>query len=321
MFNNSNSGKFFFSILTAIIVGVGSAFIGIEGFEKVIAYSRIANTSDSNISDEEDMEDPTFIKNFSRAFIYSALETEIIDELENIFIDIKDEISALAYSVIDMEKNNVILEKDSERLLPIASVTKLATAVVAKQVLSGDKQVEITKNILNTEGNTARFRLGEKFKVNELFYPLLMVSSNDAAEALAQAYNRKEFIKKMNDWANSIGAYRTYFHDPSGLSKENVSTAKDIAIIAKWIKEKYPEILDITLTKSKTIRTHTWTNPTHFLNLSVYEGGKNGYTPEAKLTSVSIFSIGEPKKLYSVVLLGSKQRDEDMLTVLNKALK
>ena len=158
-------------------------------------------------------------------------------------------------------------------------------------------------------------------RVGELLYPLLMVSSNDASEALARTYGRRDFIKAMNDWVQSIGAYQTYFADPSGLSPSNVSTAKDMAIIASAIYRDHPEIFQISAEKTQTVRVHTWTNPTHFLNLSSYAGGKNGYTTEAGRTSVSIFSISTPgsdrKTPYAVIVLNSRDRDRDVLELLD----
>jgi D-alanyl-D-alanine carboxypeptidase len=346
---------FFYSIMTAVVVGVGLAYGGIFGIQfaskhtpRLIAAAvpgphvesgdatdkttpktsqKLANEAAQvgNIVDEEDA-DPTFISKFSRGFTYTAAALESEDKVEELLLTaVNPKISAIAYSVSSLDKGNTLVAKDDERLLPIASVTKLVTAVVAKKVFDENDTIEITSKELSTEGNSGKLRLGEKYKVKEILYPLLMVSSNDAAEAIAQTYDslhtKGAFVREMNNWTNSIGAYRTYFKDPSGLSPSNVSTAYDITIIAKWIKENQPDIFDITLTKTKTIRTHTWVNPTHFLNLSSYDGGKNGYTTEANLTSVSLFSFGSPKRYYSVVLLGSKQRDADTLAVLNKALK
>ncbi len=328
-----SGSQFFISIFSALIVGVGLAYGGI--FASQIASRPVAAHNESlslsafteiseEISHEEDEEDPTFISRFSRGLMYSA-EESVESEGESLTSVTNPSVSALAYSVQSLDKGNVLVEKDADRLLPIASVTKLITAVVAKKLLDEDTMIKITSRMLSTEGNTGKLRIGEKFKVKEILYPLLMVSSNDAAEALAQSYDAThgtgKFVKEMNAWASSIGAYRTYFRDPSGLSAHNVSTAHDISLIAQWIRDNEPDIFDITLTKSKSIRTRTWNNPTHFLNLSSYDGGKNGYTIEAKLTSVSLFSFGSPKRYYSVVILGSTRRDADTLAVLNKALK
>ncbi len=318
--------QFFFSIITALVTGVGVAYIGIMAvslFQKpqIFAFIRSANLSAI----------------FSQRMVYEAhAEEDAGEDLtftgENLTALTSDTtgasdsaISALAYSVQSLDKDNVLVEKDAERLLPIASVTKLITAVLAKKLFNDDDLVTITQKVLDTEGATGKLKLNERYKIKEILYPLLLVSSNDAAEAISQAYDRKKgngaFIKEMNAWVNDIGAYRTYFKDASGLSPQNVSTARDLSIIAKWIKENQPGIFDITLTKAKTIRSHTWVNPTHFLSLSSYTGGKNGYIPEASLTNISLFELGSPKRLYSVVLLGSKARDKDTLGVLNKAVK
>ena len=83
--------------------------------------------------------------------------------------------------------------------------------------------------------------------------PQAMVSSNDAAEAFARKYGRANFVKAMNNFTQEIGAYATYFADPTGLSKNNVSTANDLAIIVDWIRKNDPDILDITLQKTKKL--------------------------------------------------------------------
>jgi D-alanyl-D-alanine carboxypeptidase len=145
-----------------------------------------------------------------------------------------------------------------------------------------------------------------------------MVSSNDAAEALAQDYGRAQFIAKMNEFAQYIGAYRTSFADPSGLSEKNVSTASDIALILEWLRKNDPGVIAVTMLKTKTVRTHTWTNPTHFLSWSNYAGGKNGYTDEANRTGAALFTIGKAKDIYAVVILGSSARDADMIKLLGK---
>jgi D-alanyl-D-alanine endopeptidase (penicillin-binding protein 7) len=206
----------------------------------------------------------------------------------------------------------------SEFICAIASLTKLATAVVARKLIGADERVTITRDIMATYGNTAYFQVGETFKASDLLYPLLMVSSNDAAEALAQDYGRVQFIRAMNDWAQSIGAYRTYFADPSGLSAKNVSTAGDIALMLEWIRTHDTTIIETTVLKSKTIRSHTWLNPTHFLSWSYYVGGKNGYTDEANRTGASLFAMGKNKNIYAIVVLGSSNRDADVVKLLGK---
>lgn len=230
----------------------------------------------------------------------------------------EDRITADAYIVKNLSTDTVWTEYDPDRLLPVASLTKLVTAVIARRLIKPETKIEITPQIIITFGNTAGFRAGEIFTASDLLYPLLMVSSNDVAEAYARKYGRTAFIKNMNSFAQSIGAYRTYFADPSGLSKANVSTATDLALIIDWIRENDPAILALTTLKSKTIRNHTWVNPTHFLSWSYYLGGKNGYTDEAGRTSSSLFKLGYDKDTYAVIVLGSDNRDADVVRLINK---
>jgi D-alanyl-D-alanine carboxypeptidase len=230
-------------------------------------------------------------------------------------------VTAKAYVAKDLTTGQTVLQNDANRLLPIASLSKLVTAVVARRLIPESSRIAITDAVMKTYGNTASFRAGETFTSSDLLYPLLMVSSNDAAEAYAAHYGRSKFIQAMNDFAQSIGAYRTSFSDPSGLDPRNVSTANDMALILDWIKKNDPTILDITELKAKTIRSHTWINPTHFLSWSYYIGGKNGYLPEANRTNASLFKWGSNGDVYALVVLGSSERDADTLALLNKIKK
>lgn len=328
-----NKESFLFSILTAIAFGltISLILICIIKYSKsiFIKIDKVKNNTASvnNIKDysqNEEDEDQTFISKFSRAYIYSKeYDGEVIEKLQDsLSKEYKQgDITAKSFGVIDLERDITLIEKDSGTNFPIASITKLITAVVAKRLIDEHKIIEITDKILAPSGSSAHLRLGEKFSYDELLYPLLMVSSNDSAEALAQSYGRKDFIKAMNDWVNSIGAYQTYFKDPSGLSKENVSTVHDLVIITKWILEHDPDLFDITTVKTKQVRLHNWVNPTHFLNLTSYAGGKNGYLPEAGRTSLSLWKLGKNKRLYLSIILGSTNRDADTLKILDLSLK
>ena len=317
------------STMTAIIAGIVISVVGILVFEyssnsyktDLILKQENQNQQDQLISNEEY---PVFSYHISNEIIYSSDNNFEIssNSINKAPTKSKKKITALAYSVENLTDDKVVLQNNQYKLLPMASITKLVTAVIAKKFMDQDQLIDITPQMVATYGNEARFRIGEKMTVSELLYPLLMVSSNDASEALAMSYpkGRKEFIKEMNNWTNSIGAYRTYFADPSGLSSGNVSTANDLMIITKWIMKNDIDIINITSNKIKNLRTHTWTNPTHFLNLSIYLGGKNGYTVQANRTGVSIFQIGKSKKVFVVVLLGSSSRDIDTLDLLDEAV-
>ncbi len=255
-----------------------------------------------------------------RAKRYSAVDEEDVinaaaDSLPHTGVA---NVTAKAYSVKNLTRGTIITEKNPYQLLPVASLSKLVTAVVARRYIPDLTRITITKTVTSTYGNTADFKAGETFSAGDLLYPLLLVSSNDAAEAYARYYGRSKFISAMNDFAQSIGAYRTSFADPSGLDPKNVSTANDQALILDWIRKNDPMIIATTELKTKTVRSHTWINPTHLLSLSYYVGGKNGYLPEANRTNASLFKIGNQGDIYSVVVLGSSSRDSDVLTLLKK---
>ncbi len=326
------------SIFTACMTGLALASIGIIGVRYAYGNFFVPQVKDntaltldglvrgtSNVQGEEDEEDPTFVNRFSRVMIYSADSgKETIESAKQSLPSMsRKKITADSYLVVDMTRDASILEKNPEKLLPIASLTKLVTAVIARKYLDQNKMITLDSSTLATYGSEGKLRVGEKIRVEELLYPLLMVSSNDAAEALSRAYpgGKKKFIEEMNTWVGSIGAYRTYFKDPSGLSPFNVSTARDLALITAWIQKNDPEILEITRLKSKSVRIHTWINPTHFLNLTSYVGGKNGYTPEADRTSVALFNLGKYHKPYLIVLLGSSARDNDIIDLLDEAVR
>jgi D-alanyl-D-alanine carboxypeptidase len=318
--------KQFFTVvfggMLAIAVGIGIAYSGSVAWRtlKPKLASIPAFSLSSAVASAVTPTDGTSISGSKRTIRYTASEEEdLINAAAQALPTASDKrITAKAYLLKNLTRGDVTIEHNADQLLPLASLTKLATAVVARKLISADERVTITRDIMSTYGNTAYFQVGETFKASDLLYPLLMVSSNDAAEAFARDYGRAKFIRAMNDWAQSIGAYRTYFADPSGLSPQNVSTVNDIALMLEWIRKNDPTIIETTALKSKTIRSHTWTNPTHFLSWSYYIGGKNGYTDEANRTGASLFALGKNKNVYAVVVLGSNNRDADVVKLLGK---
>lgn len=312
--------KLICTILIACALGVLFAFGIMKGSALIFDALRTPKVVQINIPEEIATSTPNRAVNdpSKEEDPYSIIE-KAVDSLPRAK---KNTVSSTAYIVVDANTGDVVSERAADRALPIASMTKLATIMTAKTILDPDLRVAVTARELSTEGATAKFRLGEQFKVSELFYPLLMVSSNDAAEVLADAYGHRQFIKAMNEWASSIGAYHTYFHDPSGLSKDNVASARDVALIVQWIAMHNPDVLDITHLRTKSIRAHTWTNATHFLNLATYRGGKNGFTDEAGRTGVAVFEVkGKDGRshVYIIVVLNSANRDGDVLQLLEQA--
>ena len=103
-------------------------------------------------------------------------------------------ISAESYLVADAETGEVLLEKNADTVHPMASVSKLLTAIVSKDHIDTRHQAVVSKDSYNTYGAEGELSTGEKILVSDLFYPLLMESSNDAAEVLADDYGRDNFL-------------------------------------------------------------------------------------------------------------------------------
>ena len=143
------------------------------------------------------------------------------------------EIRSAAVLVADANNGEVIFERDAGRVAPIASITKLMTALV---VLDGqqplDEKVEITNDDRwNGKGAHSRLPVGAKLTRGDLLRLALMASENRAALVLARNYpgGKAAFVRTMNAKAKALGMTKTRFDDPSGLSSLNVSSARDLA--------------------------------------------------------------------------------------------
>ncbi len=228
-------------------------------------------------------------------------------------------VSAKAFLVGDLNTGEVIVAKNQEAKFPMASLSKLMTALIAKEIMAPDDLTKINKTVLATSGKNGGLKLGEKIKISDLLYPLLLESSNDAAEALALHFGRESFISKMNETAKGLKMFGTVYEDPSGLSVNNQSTASDIFKLAGYLVKQQPDLLQITTKRSYSNKKHSWSNISQFLGKEGYLGGKSGYTDEAKQTAVSLFSLPLGESGYrpiAITLLQSSDRRKDMENIL-----
>jgi len=184
---------------------------------------------------------------------------------------------------------------------PIASLTKLMTALVTLENADPTTTFKISSEAVATEGEMGSLRVGETLSVETLLYTLLAESSNDAAVALAEnipapnensnatsaADKTKKFVDLMNQKAKSLGLKNTFFDDPSGLSPQNYSCAWDVArLLLEAIQN--PLLRKIMQTRSIDLRSVDGRFNHHLVNtnklLGVIPeiiGGKTGYTEEA----------------------------------------
>ena len=239
-------------------------------------------------------------------------------------INQKPKVSAGAYLVGDLDTGEIIITKNQEEEFPIASVSKLMTALTTTNIMNPDDTAKVSKKALATYGENGNFKLGEKIKITDLIYPLLLESSNDAAEVIAEYFNRDIFLKKMNQNALKLNLAKTAFGDPSGLSAKNKSTVLDMFKLAGYIKKNKPDLFQITTKRSYSNKVHNWFSNNQFLQENGYLGGKSGYTDPALQTVVSLFSLplGETgTRNIAITLLQSKDRFKDVENILKYLTK
>lgn len=231
------------------------------------------------------------------------------------FVNIpKPSIDAAAFLVADIDTGDVYAERNAGTQRSIASVTKLMTALVANETISLDKKVTVPEGALYNPP-IATSTAPKAFLVNDLFYPLLMQSSNGVAESLADYYGTKAFVGWMNGTAKSLGMHSTTFADASGISPDNVSTADDLFRLAFYLAHKKSFVFKITDTAKKDIEsddgaTYKVTNVNAPAFEDPFEGGKAGHTTAAQDTMVSVMSVptdSGPRRI-AVIVLGSQDQ-------------
>lgn len=201
--------------------------------------------------------------------------------------------SAYSYVLMDEVSGRVLLEKNAHVGLPMASTTKIMTALLAIENSQLDEIVKVDERSINIEGSSIYLANDEEISMKDLLYGLMLKSGNDAATAIANhiAGDEEEFVKMMNERARSINALNTNFKNPHGLShKDHYSTAYDLALITR---EAFKHEIFREIVSSKSYRANREKND-YFVNknktLWEYEGGdgvKTGYTMTAGRCLVS----------------------------------
>lgn len=147
------------------------------------------------------------------------------------------DISAKSAVLIEPQCGDVIFEKNANERLPMASTTKIMTAIVVIENAPLDKTVKIEPYMTGVEGSSIYLKVGEELTVKELLYALMLESANDAAVALAYTVGGsiEGFAQMMNDKATTLGLTSTHFENPHGLDSQNhYTTAKELGIIASY---------------------------------------------------------------------------------------
>lgn len=233
---------------------------------------------------------------------------------------------AKAAYVYDINSKKTIYSFNAEESLPLASLTKLMTALTAADLVPSYTVVKIKKEFLtSTTGN--ELYADEEWKLEDLINYSLLISSNEGSKAIASVVGaidlgtdklnigREEFIRKMNVKAKEIGLTKTSFSNESGLDESSTKggaygSAKDVAILMQYISQRYPEL--ISATKYSDYKFTSLDNIVHNGQNTNYEVGvlpgiiasKTGTTPLAGGNLVVVYNTENNHKL-AISILGS----------------
>ncbi len=192
--------------------------------------------------------------------------------------------------VIDQDTQQVLFSKNPDAVLPIASITKLMTAMVVLEAgQSLDEQLSITQDDVDTEkGSGSRLRVGSSLSRGDMLHLALMASENRAANALGRHYpgGLKDFVDAMNRKARSLGMTNTRYAEPTGLSSANQSSAHDLSVLVRAASE-HQLIRELSTTADASVnvgsRSLQFRNTNGLIRNPSWEIGlqKTGYISEA----------------------------------------
>lgn len=203
--------------------------------------------------------------------------------------------SAKSAILMDMDSHRIIYGKDIHAVQSVASISKVMTGIVAIENSDINKKITVGDEVLKAYGSGIYIKPGEKLRIKDLLYGLMLRSGNDAALAIAVAVagDVDSFVNLMNKKAKEIGMNDTEFNNPSGLDEEkgNFSSAYDMALLMSYAM-KNKNFRKITSTENYTLKTnknvYEWRNKNKLLFTYKYiTGGKTGFTKIAKRTLVT----------------------------------
>lgn len=204
--------------------------------------------------------------------------------------------SAKSAILMDMDSHRILYGKDVHYVQTVASISKIMTAICAIENADIDKTITVGDEVLKSYGSGIYVQIGEKIKIKDLLYGLMMRSGNDAALVIAKntSGDVSDFVFLMNKMAKKIGMKDTKFNNPSGLDEDddgNLSSSYDMALLMSYAM-KNKDFRKIVSTKEYTLKTnknvYKWKNKNKLLySYKNITGGKTGFTKKAKRTLVT----------------------------------
>jgi D-alanyl-D-alanine carboxypeptidase (penicillin-binding protein 5/6) len=239
------------------------------------------------------------------------------------------DLTAESVLMYDLSENKILYEKDPTIRRPMASLTKIMTAIIALENQKPDDKYNVIKDDIVGQDSMG-VTPGEVYDFQDLFYGLLLPSGNDAAEVFAHNYplGRAGFVVAMNNKAKALGMLNTHYTNPSGLQGDGdqYTTAFDLLILTRYALSQYPQFAQAVSTYTYIISQTTTHKELDLANetnlLTTYpgvKGVKTGYTPEAGLCLVTYLDYGGHKIIG--IILNSQNRRGEMKSLLDYSLK
>jgi D-alanyl-D-alanine carboxypeptidase (penicillin-binding protein 5/6) len=198
--------------------------------------------------------------------------------------------SAVAALVMDGATGDILFEKNAQTPLPMASTTKIMTALLGVERLRPHEVVQVSPYAASMSPSKLYLRSGELLRADDLLQAILLKSANDASAALAEKISGSEvaFAKLMTRRARELGAEHTHFDNASGLpSDDHYSTAYDLAVILRYAMQRpdFAEIMQMKTASVESLGGRVWLIRNHNRLLWSYPGalgGKTGWTRAAR---------------------------------------
>lgn len=283
-------------IITALVVGLfliwagfGLSFYQIKQEAKLASDKKIGQENDARINQKKNI---------------SLLQEKNFNNLN---------LEAKAYAVYDLQTQEFISQRQASKVLPLASITKVMTSLVMTEQLGPQAEVVVKTT---SADNKAGLFVGERWQLANLSALTLVVSSNDGAQALADAgTSTSESVLAMNNRARQLGLNSLYFTNPTGLDEEGSiggrGTARDVAKLFAYMIKNKPEILRPTKEEFLSERSYVLNHAVINTNKAIKQipgvlASKTGYTDLAggNLAVVANLSLARP---VAIVVLGSSQ--------------
>ena len=308
-----------FSVFLVFVV-----FLALISFVTANIYSKVSNNKTSIVSPVPDFLTIFLNREVSSLNLWTpSLGNKVLTELQ------APNISAGSALIYDTTSKQVLYSKDPKQRLPMASLTKVMTAVIALENKKKDDRYRVLQEDLIGEDSMG-LTAGETLTLSDLLYGIMLNSGNDAAETLATNFpkGRNAFIKAMNDKIKTLGLSDTNFTNPSGLEgdRKQYTTVYDLLVITQYALTNFPlfdqvvSTFDYNIPYSSLHKAFYLENQTNLLtSYPGVKGVKTGYTPEAGLCLITYLDYDGHKIIG--VILGSDDRRGEMIELLDYSLE